>query len=193
MAKSKREVPEINAGSTADMAFLLLTFFLLTSNMDVNKGLPRLLPPISDEEIKPAEIKERNLLLVKVNSNGRLAINRQLADITELKERVKIFLTGDGIAESSPEVEDKQITGLGLQKVSKGVISLNTDRATSYDMYMAVQNEIVRAYNEVRDEYAMSQFGAILTELSEDKVKAIKEKIPMTLSEAEPTDAKKTK
>ena len=193
MARSKREVSEINAGSTADMAFLLLTFFLLTSNMDVNKGLPRRLPPISQEVVDAAPVKERNLLLVKVNANGRLAINRQLADITELKERVKIFLTGDGLTEASPELVEQHIAGLGLQKVSKGVISLNTDRATSYQMYMAVQNEIVKAYNEVRDEFAMSQFGATLTNLSEDNVEAVKAKIPMTLSEAEPTDVKKTK
>lgn len=193
---AKRSTPEINAGSMSDISFLLLTFFLLTSSVDVNKGMPRRLPPMvptDDNTPKPPPIKERNLLLVKVNSSDRLSINRQPSDLSELKERVKIFLTSDGQNESSPEVEVKQIDGLGAQQVTRGIVSLNTDRGTSYKMYMAVQNEIMKAYNELRDDFAMAKFGKKFDVLPEDEQEAVKQKYPLNLSEAEPTDVRKHK
>lgn len=193
---AKKGVPEMNAGSMSDISFLLLTFFLLTSSVDQNNGMARRLPPMvptEDNTPKPPPIKERNLLLVKVNSSDRLAINRQLSDISELKERVKAFLTSDGTNESYPEVKTTEIEGLGLQQVSQGVVSLNTDRGTSYKMYMAVQNEIMTAYNELRDDFAMARFGKKFNVLPEDEQEAVKKKYPLNLSEAEPTDARKTK
>ena len=193
---AKKEVPEMSAGSMSDISFLLLTFFLLTSSVDQNKGMPRMLSPMipEDDNIeKPPPVKERNLLLVKVNSSDRLAVNRQLTDLSELKERVKLFLTADGTNETMPEVGDIQIDGLGMQKVSKGVVSLNTDRGTSYKTYMAVQNEIMKAYNEVRDEFSIARFGNVFINLQEDEQDAVKKKYPMMLSEAEPTDVRKNK
>jgi len=191
---AKRSSPEINAGSMSDISFLLLTFFLLTSSVDVNKGMPRRLPPMMpDQTEKPPPIKERNLLLIKVNSNDRLSINRQLADLSELKERVKTFLTSDGQNETLPEIEEKQIEGLGVQRISRGIVSLNTDRGTSYRMYMAVQNEIMKAYNELRNDFSMTKFGKNFDVLPEDQQEAVKQKFPLNLSEAEPTNAGKNK
>ncbi|MDR1054803.1 MAG: biopolymer transporter ExbD [Prevotellaceae bacterium] len=189
----KRTVPEVGAGSMSDISFLLLTFFLLTSSVDQNKGMARRLPPMSDQDQQQetTRINERNILLVKVNSNDRLAINRQLSDVSELKERVKIFLTSDGRNKEMPEVDEIQIDGLGMQVVSKGIVSLNTDRGTSYKMYMGVQNEIMKAYNELRDEFALTRFGKSFNALQEEEQEAVKKKYPLNLSEAEPTDATK--
>ena len=190
---AKREVPEVGAGSMSDISFLLLTFFLLTSNVDQNKGMARRLPPMAPEieDEKPPPVKQRNLLLVKVNRSDLLSVNRELTDVLELKERVKKFLVPTPGDESMPEVEDVQIDGLGLQQVSRGVVSLNTDRGTSYKMYMAVQNEIMKAYNEIRDEYSLSKFGKKLSVLSEDEQESVRKKFPLNLSEAEPTEIKK--
>ena len=171
------------------VVFLLcLTICVLDYNSS-DSTLQRRLPPMPTKA-DTAPIKERNLLLVKINADGNLYINNQLADISELKERVKIFLTSDGLTEELPEIEEKQIAGLGLQKLSKGVISLNTDRGTKYQTYLAVQKEILNAYNEIRDEYAMSQFGAVLDELTEDKAEAVRAKIPIKISEIEDTTKK---
>ena len=192
---AKRSTPEINAGSMSDISFLLLTFFLLTSSVDQNKGMARRLPPFVDDSkpIQDTPVKERNLLLVKVNSNDRLSVNRQPSEVIELKDKVKKFLTADGSRETDPEVELKDIDGLGSQIVSKGVVSLNTDRGTSYKMYMAVQNEVMKAYNEVRDEFSVSKFGRKFDELQEDEQEAVKKKYPLNLSEAEPTDIRSNK
>jgi biopolymer transport protein ExbD len=191
---AKRAVPEIGAGSMSDISFLLLTFFLLTSSVDQNKGMSRRLPPMVDTpQEQQIIVKERNILLVKVNSNDRLSVNREVYEISLLKERVKQFLVPNKTDETLPEVKDLQIDGLGMQEVSQGVVSLSTDRGTSYKTYMAVQNEIMKAYNELRDEFSMARFGKQFDALTEEQQTAVKDKYPLNLSEAEPTDVRKTK
>lgn len=184
---ARRATPEINAGSMADIAFLLLIFFLVTTTMDVDTGIIRRLPPPVEtpEDIK---IKERNVMNVLVNKNDRLLVNGRPGDIRTLKDEAKKFMTPVVPDNPSyPETEVKSIPLMGDIHTSKGVISLKNDRGTSYDIYIRVQNELARAFNELRDELSLRYFGVRFTSLTnEDQIKAINEAVPIRISEAEP-------
>jgi biopolymer transport protein ExbD len=186
---AKRSTPELNASSMADIAFLLLTFFLLTTTMDQNLGMPRRLPPLIDEEQeKPPEINKRNILQVRVNSLDLLLVNSRPMEVQFLKEEVKTFLLNPNNDADKPEKEFKTIELIGEVSVGKGVVSLQTDRGTSYKMYMAVQNEIMRAYAELRDEFSISRFESPYAKLTEDRQEAVRGVYPLNISEAEPRD-----
>jgi biopolymer transport protein ExbD len=186
---AKKSTPELNASSMADIAFLLLTFFLLTTTMDQNLGMPRRLPPlIEDEQEKPPEINKRNIMQVRVNSMDLLLVNSKPWEVQLLKDEVKLFLLNPRNEADKPEKEVKNIELLGAISVGKGVVSLQTDRGTSYKMYMAVQNEIMRAYAELRDELALSHFQSPYAKLTEDQQEAVRGVYPLNISEAEPRD-----
>ncbi|MDR1582548.1 MAG: biopolymer transporter ExbD [Prevotellaceae bacterium] len=186
---AKRSTPELSTSSMADIAFLLLTFFLLTTTMDQNLGMPRRLPPlIEDEQEKPPEINKRNIMQVRVNSMDLLLVNSKPIEVQLLKNEVKEFLLNPRNEADKPEKELKNIELLGGVSVGKGVVSLQTDRGTSYKMYMAVQNEIMRAYSELRNEYSVSRFQSPYAKLTEDQQKAIRSVYPLNISEAEPRD-----
>ncbi|MDR0559160.1 MAG: biopolymer transporter ExbD [Prevotellaceae bacterium] len=189
---AKRSTPELNAGSMADIAFLLLSFFLLTTTMEQNIGIPRRLPPLLNEQEKTKEeINRRNILQVFVNSKDRLSVNHALMEVIQLKDAVKDFISNPNDEDTKPIKEDKHIEGLGMMKVSKGVVSLQTDRGTSYSMYMAVQNEIMKAYGELRDEFSVSKYGSAYNKLTEDQQEAVRGVYPLNISEAEPRETKK--
>jgi len=178
----------------ADIAFLLLTFFLLTTTMDQNLGMPRRLPPIlEDEQEKPPEINRRNILQVHVNSFDRLLVNGKPLEVILLKDEVKTFISNPNNDSDKPEKESKNIEGLGPMIVSKGIVSLQTDRGTSYQIYMAVQNEIMRAYAELREDFALAQFQKPYSKLQEDEQDAVRGFYPLNISEAEPRETKKKK
>lgn len=195
---ARREAPEINAGSMADIAFLLLIFFLVTTTMDVDSGLTRKLPPpIEDTNEPPPEVKQRNVFQVLVNANDDLLVEGEVMLVSQLREEAKKFIVGDRSEqdESLPEFKTETIPVLGDYRVSKQIVSLQNDRGTSYEMYIKVQNELVAAYNEVRDEFAQEQFGMNMKELekkaelskkAELQVKAVKAVYPQRISEAEP-------
>ena len=197
---ARRESPEINAGSMADIAFLLLIFFLVTTTMDVDTGLTRKLPPpIEDLQEDPPEIKQRNVFQVLVNANDDLLVEGEVMLVSNLREEAKIFIIGDRTEtdESMPEFKDAKVPVFGNYRVSKQIVSLQNDRGTSYEMYIKVQNELVAAYNEVRDEFAQEKFGftmkqleekAKLSEKAEQQIKAVKAVYPQRISEAEPKD-----
>jgi biopolymer transport protein exbD/tolR len=192
MPVNKRKVQEINAGSMADIAFLLLIFFLVATTMNVDTGLVRVLPPMPDPNVKQEDIKvkERNLLLVFVSGSGNIMAGGQLIDIRQLKDKAKEFILNPYNDENLPEKEDKELELPDGQKwvypVSQGVISLQNTRDTGYQVYIRVQNELTRAFNEVRDEVAMSKFGKKFSELQEEQRKVITTAVPMKISEAEP-------
>ena len=188
---AKRETPEINAGSMADIAFLLLSFFLLTTTMDQNKGMPRRLPPIVEDKIDDTELQRRNILQVHVNAYDRLLVDGRPMEPEMLKEVVRLFITNPTNDLTKPEKEKKVIPELGEMDVSKAVVSLQTDRGTSYNVYMAVQNEIMKAYNELRDEFSMARFGRNFENLTGDRQDAVRKLYPLNISEAEPRDATK--
>ena len=190
-----RPVNEINAGSMADIAFLLLIFFLVTTTMDIDTGITRKLPPPPPEDMEDIKVKERNIFKVLVNKNDRLLVNGEPGDISLLRQQAKEFLSNPNLnnpvtPDTRPEKKEKEIPMLGgTVYVSKGIISLKNDRGTSYDMYIQVQNELAAAIRELRDEMSNQYFGMNFRQLSDpDKIDAIQDAIPVAISEAEPED-----
>ena len=188
-----RKTPGLNTQATADIAFLLLCYFLMTSTMDQQSGLQRRLPPMPDQNQKTEDTKvnKRNIIIVKINSSDRLFAGDQLLDVSQLKDKIKEFITNPNNDPNLPEREMKNIEGYGEYPVSKGVISLQNDRGTSYRAYIAVQNELVKAINEVRDDFCKQNYGKAYTFLTEDQQKIVREAIPQNISEAEPKDVTK--
>lgn len=190
-----RKTPEINASSTADIAFLLLVFFLVTTTMDVDTGITRKLPPPPPEDMEDIKVKERNIFKVLVSKSDRLLFNGKPGDISQLKQEAVEFLHSGNIKnpmvpEDRPEKREKDIPLLGgTVHISKGIISLKNDRGTSYDMYIQVQNELAAAIRELRDEMSNMYFGMNFGQLSDmEKIKAIQQAVPVAISEAEPED-----
>ncbi len=179
--------------SSADIAFLLLCYFLMTTTMGSQTGLSRRLPPIPDENQKAQDqkVNRRNIIVVRINAQDRLLAGNEPMDVSQLKDKIKIFLTNPTNDPNLPEKTATEIEGLGTRMVSKGVISLQNDRGTSYQAYIAVQNELVKAVNELRDEAAMAEFGKSFMALSEDQQRIIKDVVPQQISEAEPKDTGK--
>lgn len=175
MARKSRAIPEINAGSMADIAFLLLIFFLVTTTMDSDSGISIKLPPWEDvPQDQENKIKARNVLEVLVNSNNQLLVEGELLRINELRDKTKKFITNNGVDPNmsvNPEM---------------AVISLKNDRATSYKTYIAVQNELKAAYREVREEYALSKYGRKYEHLNKKQEEEVQDKFPQKISEAEP-------
>ncbi|KAA6336553.1 hypothetical protein EZS27_015298 [termite gut metagenome] len=192
MAKGKRKVPDINSSSTADIAFLLLIFFLITTSMDTDSGLARRLPPPPEQDAKKDEIdvKERNVLVVLINANNELKCGREIMDLKNLKafrERAKEFIANPNNDSSLPEKSPITVDFFGTVQVTKDhIISLQNDRGTSYEAYFQVQNELVAAYNELRDELATEKWQQKYAQLTEDQQKAIRDIYPQRISEAEP-------
>ncbi|WP_307759709.1 biopolymer transporter ExbD [uncultured Mediterranea sp.] len=189
MARKKRGCPEINSSSTADMAFLLLIFFLITTSMDTDRGLARRLPepPQENQKKEDKDIKERNILQVFVNFNDQLMCGNDYVSVEQLRAKAKEFIANPYNDEKLPEKVAKEVPFFGTQMVTKfHVISLRCDRGTSYKAYIAVQNELVAAYNELRNELAQSKWQKNYADLNEEQQEAIREIYPQVISEAEP-------
>ena len=160
---ARRELQEVNAGSMADIAFLLLIFFLVATTMDVDTGITRLLPPIPEEE-QDTEVKvnKRNVLVVLINRSDQLMVRGEFGTrLDELKRITMEFFTNPNNSQDLPEMENKEVEfppgsssmlppdGVWRGQVSKGVISLQNDRSTTYGKYLQVQNELVAAVNQL--------------------------------------------
>lgn len=184
---ARRPLQEINAGSMADIAFLLLIFFLVTTTMSTNTGMQRKLPPPPDKTEKPdIDVNERNVMVVLINKDNNIAIKGLPIQLKDICKRTKLFFTNPNNDEDLPEKEPKDIPFFGMYPVSKGVVSLQTDRNTNYEKYLKVNNELVRAINELRDEKSMQKFGMKFDDLGEKKQEAIGNIYPLNISEAEP-------
>ena len=188
-----KKTPELNTSSTADMAFLLLCFFLMTTTMDQDLGLQRRLPPMPDknQKVQDQKVNRRNIIIVKINSADRLLAGTEPMHVSQLKDKIKEFLDNPQNNPNLPEKEEIDIEGFGKAMVSKGVISLQNDRGTSYEAYIAVQNELVKAVNELRDAWSMENFGQTYASLDEDKQAIVRKAVPQNISEAEPKDVSK--
>ena len=189
MTKGKRKVPDINSSSTAVIAFLLLIFFLITTSMDTDRGLARLLPPPPEDEKNENtdKIKERNILQVYLNKDDALMCGNDYIGVDQLRQKAKEFIANINNAENMPEKTQKNVDFFGTTLVNdKHVISLQNDRGSSYQAYISVQNELVAAYNELRDELAQEKFGVTYAELNDAQQKAVREVYPQRISEAEP-------
>src|SRR5574344_1704571 len=188
MARKKRETPALNSSSTSDIAFLLLTFFLLTSSINTDLGIQRRLPPPKDPNAEIPEIHKRNTFSVKVNRADQLFFDGDVGNINDLKARAKEFLSNPQNKENLPEKKVVDIPLIGKYPVSQGVISLQNDRGTSYDMYFKVQNELTAAVNELKDELSKVKFGRSYENCRSDQREAIDKAIPTAISEAEPVN-----
>jgi len=193
MGKGKRKVPGLNQSSTADISFILLIFFLVTTSMDTDSGLPRRLPEWNPDEIEQEmKIKERNVMTVQVNKNNEIhvkngVVNRTI-DISELKDLAKEFIANPDDNPNLPIKEDYDIEGYGVVVTTvKHVISLQTDRTTNYEIYFQVQHELSRAYTELRDAWAKKTFGKPYAQL-DDKTEQpiVRGMYSNKISEAEP-------
>lgn len=189
----KKKTPGINSSSTADIAFLLLCYFLMTTTMGSQTGLARRLPPMPNpnEKLEDQKVNRRNIIIVRISSSDRILVGSEQLDVTLLKDKVKEFLANPSDDPNKPDKEMKLIEGWGKTvPVSKGVISLQNDRGTSYKAYIAVQNELVKAVNELRDEFSRANFGKTYARLSEEEQDWVKKAVPQVISEAEPMDVK---
>ena len=186
----KKKVPAMNTSSTADIAFLLLCYFLMTTTMGSQTGLSRRLPPMPDknQKVEDQKVNRRNIIQVKINSADRILAGSEPIDVSQLKDKIKEFLTNPANDPNLPEKESQNIEGLGDYPVSKGIISLQNDRGTSYQAYIAVQNELVKAVNEIREDFSRKNYGKSFVLLTEDEQAIVKKAIPQFISEAEPKD-----
>ena len=199
----RKGAPEVNAGSMADIAFLLLIFFLVTTTIETDAGLDRMLPPIEPPDTDVI-IKQKNIFVVNINKNGQLLVEEQLMDIRDLRAAAIAFLDNGGSPTGTPEYCN-YCKGKRDEKSSdspqKAIISLKNDRETTYSTYITVQNELVAAYNDLRNREAKRLYGRDFTEMEseylnpetpssvrdelKEKVQKIQELFPQKLSEAE--------
>ncbi len=176
MKTKRRSGGEFNASSMADIAFLLLIFFLMVTTIDTDKGIMRKLPPWPDPTQPPPEshIKKRDIFEIRVNARDQLLVEGEYTTIGELNEKTKEFILNNG---KNPKLSISP---------DKAVVSIKNDRGTSYNIYLQVQNELTAAYNEIRENEAMSKHGMSLEDLPKSVQKEINSKYPMKISEAEP-------
>lgn len=197
MARKKREVQEINASSMADIAFLLLVFFLVTTTFDSDYGIQRSLPAKPSEEVEPPKINRQNTFIVLVNRNDEMYVNGEVGDINLLKEDVKNFILNPSNNEKLSQKKPVQSKKWGKTiYVSKGVVALQTDRNTSYKRYIEIQNQLAGAFNEMKNDLAQREFKVSYDELKElakkgdekakAKAEAVDEAIPLSISETSP-------
>ncbi|RZT91336.1 biopolymer transport protein ExbD [Ancylomarina subtilis] len=183
-----RKTPEINSSSMADIAFLLLIFFLVTTTMDVDTGIYKKLPPIPEDQQQndDVKVKQRNVLSILVNRNNELLVNGEVLSISQLRDKTKEFFLNPANKENLPEKSIKSVPYFGDVMVSKGLISLQNDRGTRYETYIRVQDELAAASRELKDEKSMQKWGRKYEELNEDQQAAVRKYIPVQISEAEP-------
>lgn len=181
----KRGVPEINATSTADMAFMLLVFFLLATSMGVKKSIRRELPPSTDSvRVEPLRVKERDLLVLRLDGEGRLFAGPEEIPLTDVKERVKHFIANPDNEESLPEKHSREVPLLGTVEVTDTyVIALRYDPHTDYRTYFEVQNLLLEAYHELRDAEAEKRFHCTFDRATSEQQEAIRACYPQRISE----------
>ena len=210
---ARRDLPEINAGSMADIAFLLLIFFLVTTTMDVDTGISRKLPEKQPEDMERPKLKEKNVFIVTVNRNNDILVEGEhFMTVDKIREEAMNFIdNGGGIGnpmkdpktgEMLPAADCDWCEGTkdpaSSDHPNKAIISLESDRGTSYGTYIAVQNELVGAYTDLRNRLSKKLYGVSYVKLLKDaknnssneslkeKIKNIKAKYPQIISEAEP-------
>jgi biopolymer transport protein ExbD len=183
-----KKTPEIPSASMADIAFMLLIFFLVSTTMDTDAGLSRMLPPPvpKSEQNNDVKIKERNVFVVLINRNDQLLVQGELMQIRDLKKKAKEFIENPTDAANLPEKVQTDVKFFGTYPVSKQVISLQNDRGTSYGVYIQVQDELAAAYNELRDEISLKKFGKKYDDLDKEHQDAVRDIYPQRISEAEP-------
>ena len=209
---ARRENPEINAGSMADIAFLLLIFFLVTTTMDVDSGIPKKLAEKQPEDQEKPLVKEKNIFQVSINRNNQLLVEDEFMELKDLKDAAMKFIdNGGGIGNPMPDKEEGEACDYckgdkdpaSSDHPNKAVISVESDRGTEYGTYVAVQNELLRAYTELRNRLCKEKYGMSYDELEQafidsarkdeslrKKVEDIKTSYPQIISDSDPTNVK---
>lgn len=160
--RKRREVPGLNTTSTADISFMLLVFFLVTTSMDADKGMNRQLPPKPDEKQEQMDVDRSKVMSLALSEDGSLTVDEKPAEISRIRRQLKEFIVGEGPSH---------------------IIELKTDRKCSYDTYFQLQNEIVRSYREIRDVAAKQQFGKPYNKCSEEQRESLMDKYPQRVQE----------
>ncbi len=206
---ARRETPEINAGSMADIAFLLLIFFLVTTTMDVDSGISKKLSEKPPKDYVPPVIKEKNIFEVNINRNNELLVEGETMKIGELTAAAIEFIDNgggdgkviDGVSTGSCDYCKGARKATSSDHPNKAIISVQSDRGTEYGVYIKVQNELLRAYTELRNRLALDKYNVSYDVLEKQykkdrdnadlkrKVEDIKTSYPQILSDAEPTSA----
>ncbi len=162
--RKNREIPELNTTSTADISFMLLVFFLVTSSMDTDKGLSRQLPPLDDEPKKEVDISRSNVMQIRLDAHDSLWIDNQTATLATLQQQVESFVAS--------------------RQTEQYVVGVQTDRATSYEAYFEMQNTIVAAFRHLREQMAMAQYGHHFNQCTPEERDVIIRRYPLRVSEA---------
>lgn len=199
---ARRSAPDVNAGSMADIAFLLLIFFLVTTTIETDSGISRKLPPMQEENVEPPIIKEKNIFQVIVNRNNELLVEDELMELENLQEAAVAFLdNGGGVGEEACTYCQGAKDPASSDNPEKAVIMLVNDRQTEYGTYIAVQNELVAAYNELRNRTAQRLYGKSFDAMEaqyddvnftgnkeklKEQIEQIRDMWPQKLSEADP-------
>ena len=195
---ANRAAPEVNAGSMADIAFLLLIFFLVTTTIETDSGINRKLPPIEDPNAKPPTIKQKNIFTVLLNGKDQLLVEDEVMELKDLRKAAIEFLDngGDGSCTYCKGKKDPNSS----DNPDKAIVSLKNERETTYKTYIAVQNELVAAYNVLRDRRApaygyktFSEMEALYNDVNwpgdknklKDQIEKIKVEYPQKLSEVQ--------
>lgn len=200
---ARRSSPEINAGSMADIAFLLLIFFLVTTTMETDMGISRKLPPIPEDNVEPPVIRQKNIFTVIVSRDNELLVEDELMELSQLRQAAIDFLdNGGGVGEEACDYCQGPRDPESSDNPDKAIISLVNNRGTEYRTYISVQNELVAAYNELRNREAQRLYNTSFTQMEEnynsanfrgdkealkERIDVIRELFPQKLSEAEPT------
>ncbi|MBO7313345.1 MAG: biopolymer transporter ExbD [Alistipes sp.] len=202
MARAKKKAGEINSSSMADISFLLLIFFLVTTTMDVDTGMKRTLPPWIDptEQQNDVDVNERNVLKVNVSKEGNIMVGTEILTAKNLKRNTRFNGVNHSLLSlqvyqflSNPDASSKKETEIDGKKikVSEGLVSLKADNESKYKIYLQVQDELTFAFNLYRDEIAREVYGVSYDELDDIQAANIRKAVPMKISEAEPNDQTK--
>ncbi len=162
--KKRHSIPGLNTTSTADISFMLLIFFLVTTSMDVNKGLIRRMPPVENEKVEQLQdIDQANVLTIHLLADGKVMVNdvESMTDVA-LRKDVRHFI---------------------IERGKQHVIELQIDKEAKYDRYFHIQNQIVLAYNEIRDAAAKKKFGVSYSACSEEERETIQKFYPQRMTE----------
>ncbi len=198
---ARRSIPEVNAGSMADIAFLLLVFFLVTTTIESDKGITRKLPPIQENPSEGLH-KERNVFLVIINKNGDLLVDDQRMELKDLREATLNFIdNGAGTGADACSYCQGKKDPASSENPQKALVSIQYDRQTDYGDYIAVQNEVMAAFNQLRNRVSKGLYGESFTSLTQkfksstdktekevlkEKIKKVRQLYPLNISEAKP-------
>ena len=158
-----RDIPELNTTSTADISFMLLVFFLVTSSMDSDKGLGRKMAPLDEQQQEQVDVNRSNVLQIRLDERDSLFCDDQPVTLTQLQQQVE--------------------SCVAAQQTDRYIIAVQTDRATSYDAYFEMQNAVVAAHRVLREKMAQQKFGRPFSQCSEEQREVIRRRYPQRISE----------